>query len=96
MRRAGVLPYARLADNTRWMRKPRTYGLLQACLRRTAATYRRAVWTRNTGYPTRGRRSYVQRVANRGLVDYLLGPSSSRGDAGTRTETGYRRACRRR
>lgn len=24
MRRAGVLPYAWLADNTRWMRKPRT------------------------------------------------------------------------
>lgn len=35
-------PYAWLADNTRWMRKPRTYGSLEACLRRTAATYRRA------------------------------------------------------
>jgi hypothetical protein len=44
MRRAGVLPYAWLADNTRWMRKPHTYGSLEACLQRTAATYRRAVW----------------------------------------------------
>lgn len=50
MRRAGVLPYAWLADNTRWMRKPRTYGSLEACLERTAATYRRAVWDDMPGY----------------------------------------------
>ena len=37
MRCAGVLPYAWVADNTRWMRKPRTDGSLEACLRRTAA-----------------------------------------------------------
>lgn len=44
MRRAGVLPYDWLADNTRWMRKPHTYCSLEGFLRRTAATYRRAVW----------------------------------------------------
>ena len=44
MRRAGDLPYDWLADNTRWMRKPPTHSSLEAFLRRTAATYRRAVW----------------------------------------------------
>lgn len=44
MRRANVLPYEWLADNTRWMRKPTSYTSLEAALARTAATYRRAVW----------------------------------------------------
>src|SRR5438477_12076324 len=50
MRRAGVLPYRWLADNTRWMRKPTTYSSIEACLGRTAATYRRAVWDDMAAY----------------------------------------------
>jgi hypothetical protein len=44
LRRSGVLPYAWLADNTRWMRKPRTFSGLEAMLQHTAATYRRDLW----------------------------------------------------
>jgi hypothetical protein len=44
MRKAGVLPYDWLADNTRWMRKPTTYSSLEACLKLTAETYRRSLW----------------------------------------------------
>jgi hypothetical protein len=44
MRRAGELPYAWIADNTRWMRKPRTFNSLEEALADTAAFYRRNVW----------------------------------------------------
>jgi hypothetical protein len=50
MRRTDQLPYSWLADNTRWMRKPQTHSSLEGCLRRTAATYRRAVWNDMPSY----------------------------------------------
>jgi hypothetical protein len=50
MRRADVLPYAWLADNTRWMRKPTSYTGLEAAVTRTAQTYRRALWADGPAY----------------------------------------------
>jgi len=44
MRRRGDLPYGWIADNTRWMRKPRTYSSMEDMLRITQQTYRRAIW----------------------------------------------------
>ncbi len=44
MRRAGMLPYHWLADNTRWQRKPRTYDSIEEALRDTARFYRKALW----------------------------------------------------
>lgn len=44
MRRSGDVPYNWLADATRWMRRPRTYGSIEEALKRTASTYRRALW----------------------------------------------------
>jgi hypothetical protein len=44
MRRAGELPYGWLTDNTRWQRKPRTYGSVKEALAETARLYRRALW----------------------------------------------------
>lgn len=44
MRRAGTVPYGWIADNTRWMRRPRTYGSMKAALRITAEAYRRSLW----------------------------------------------------
>lgn len=44
MRRSGDIPYAWIADSTRWMRKPRTWSSAEEALRRTAETYRRALW----------------------------------------------------
>ena len=44
MRREGELPFGWIADNTRWMRKPRTYSSLEDVLEQTANFYRRALW----------------------------------------------------
>src|SRR5262245_2757809 len=44
MRRDGELPYDWIADNTRWQRKPKTYGGLARMLESSARMYRRAVW----------------------------------------------------
>lgn len=50
MRRAGEIPFDWIADNTRWMRKPRTFSSLGEALRDTARTYRRAVWDEQPAY----------------------------------------------
>jgi hypothetical protein len=44
LRRAGELPYNWLADNTRWQRKPRTFGSVAEALRDTARFYRKSLW----------------------------------------------------
>jgi hypothetical protein len=44
MRRAGVLPYGWLADNTRWQRKPNTFNSVEQALQETARLYRKALW----------------------------------------------------
>jgi hypothetical protein len=50
MRRDGTLPYHKIADNTRWMRKPNTYSGLQEMLELTQQTYRRAIWDSQDAY----------------------------------------------
>lgn len=50
MRLAGELPFGWIADNTRWMRKPRTYDGWESALRLTAQTYRRALWADQAAY----------------------------------------------
>ncbi|HEX8769861.1 MAG TPA: hypothetical protein VF711_03730 [Acidimicrobiales bacterium] len=50
MRRDGTIPYGWIADNTRWMRRPRTYSSLSAMLDHTARTYRRALWDNQEAY----------------------------------------------
>jgi hypothetical protein len=44
MRKAQIIPYTWLADATRWQRKPQTFSSVESALRRTAQTYRRALW----------------------------------------------------
>jgi hypothetical protein len=44
LRRAGLLAYDRIADATRWMRKPTTHSSVEAALERTARLYRKALW----------------------------------------------------
>ena len=48
MRFAGELPWHWLADNTRWIRKPMTYGGLDDCLEQAQRAYRRSLWDPNT------------------------------------------------
>ncbi len=50
MRRDGQLPFDWIADNTRWQRKPSTYGSLQAMLDNCQHTYRRALWNDQDTY----------------------------------------------
>lgn len=50
MRRNGDIGYADIVDNTRWMRKPRTFDSLQDALDQTAALYRRSLWTNASDY----------------------------------------------
>ena len=50
MRRAGELPYAWLADNTRWQRKPDTHSSIQEALEDTARLYRKALWADADAY----------------------------------------------
>jgi hypothetical protein len=42
--------HAEVADNTRWMRKPRTFSSVEEALETTARTYRRAVWDEQPVY----------------------------------------------
>jgi hypothetical protein len=44
MRRSRRLPYAFLADNTRWQRKPNTFDSVEQALQETASLYRKALW----------------------------------------------------
>lgn len=50
MRRAGTLPFAWVADSTRWMHKHQSYSGLEDALRNTARTYRRDLWSRSPVY----------------------------------------------
>jgi hypothetical protein len=44
LRRVGRIPYGWITDGTRWRIKPATFSSLEQALRRTAQTYRRALW----------------------------------------------------
>ena len=50
MRRDGRLPYDWLADNTRMMRKPSTFGSVQEALEDTARLYRKSLWRQADAY----------------------------------------------
>jgi hypothetical protein len=50
MRRDGDLPYSWMADNTRWMRKPRTYHGLASAIDHWAQSYRRSLWSEAESY----------------------------------------------
>jgi hypothetical protein len=44
LRQNGIVPFSWISDSTRWMRKPRSFTSIEAALRNTVQTYRRAVW----------------------------------------------------
>jgi hypothetical protein len=50
MRLQKEIPFGWIADNTRWMRKPRTYSSAEQALRRTAEAYRRSLWDNQDVY----------------------------------------------
>lgn len=50
MRRAGTLPYSAIADNTRWMRKPKSYSSMEEALLAAARSYRLNLWRESPVY----------------------------------------------
>jgi hypothetical protein len=50
MRRSGQIPYDWIADNTRWMRKPKTYIGLADFIARHQRAYRRDLWAEADTY----------------------------------------------
>jgi hypothetical protein len=44
LRQNEYVPFAWISDATRWMRKPQSFSSIEAALRETVETYRRAVW----------------------------------------------------
>ena len=62
MRRDGRVPYGWIVDGTRWMYKPQSFSSLEQAVKRTAETYRRAVWDASrsgskSGWRSRGSRA---------------------------------------
>jgi hypothetical protein len=50
MREAGQIPFAWIADNTRWQRKPSSFTGVEACLNSCATNYRRDLWASMPAY----------------------------------------------
>jgi hypothetical protein len=44
LRQSGIVPWSWLVDETRWVRRPQTYGSIRDALRETARAYRRSLW----------------------------------------------------
>jgi len=47
MRRDGILPWSWITDNSRWMRKPRSWDSVEDALADAASSYRKALWRDN-------------------------------------------------
>lgn len=65
MRKRGDLPYGWIADNTRWMRKPRTWSSIDEMLDSASASYRRALWDNQDAYVE----VWLEKDALAGVVD---------------------------
>jgi len=50
MRLEGEMPWEWLVDNTRWVRKPVSFGSLADCVAQSALTYRRSLWQQSAEY----------------------------------------------
>jgi hypothetical protein len=81
MREEGEMPFSWIADNTRWMRKPTTFDGIEQCLRDTAATYRRALWSRSE--------VYVEIWAESDSVAGVIGPVANEFDVPLMVVRGY-------
>ena len=81
MRRDGALPYAWLADNTRWQRKPDTYDSIQDALEETAQFYRKALW--------KDVDAYVEVWLEKDALSGVIMPVTSRYDVPLMVTRGY-------
>jgi hypothetical protein len=81
MRRAGVLPYAWIADNTRWQRKPDTYDGIHDALAETARFYRKSLW--------RHAQCYVEIWLEKDALSGVLYPVTAEYDVPLMVARGY-------
>jgi hypothetical protein len=81
MRRSGELPYHWLADNTRWQRRPQTYGGIEEALQDTARFYRKSLW--------RDAASYVEIWLEKDALAGVVMPVTSEYDVPLMVARGY-------
>jgi len=81
LRRDGEIDYSDVADNTRWMRKPRTWSSLKLAVEQTAATYRKALWD-DAG-------EYVEIWLEKDALSGVLWPITSKYDVPLMVSRGY-------
>lgn len=81
MRRAERIPFAWIADSTRWMRRPRTWRSLEAALEQTQAHYRRALWNDQA--------DYVEVWTEKDAIAGVLYDVTSRWDVGLMVSRGF-------
>ena len=81
MRREGWLPYEWVADNTRWQRKPQTFGSVKEALDDTARFYRKSLW--------RDANSYVEIWLEKDALAGVVYPVTAAYDAPLMVARGY-------
>jgi hypothetical protein len=81
MRRSGALPYEWLADSTRWMRKPCTFGGIEEALKDCARHYRKALW--------RGAKTYVELWLKKDALSGVIYPITDLYDVPLMVARGY-------
>jgi hypothetical protein len=81
MRREGELPYHWLADNTRWQRKPNTFGSVEEALEETARLYRKSLWA--------DAEAYVEVWLEKDALSGVIYPVTSKYDVPLMVARGY-------
>ncbi len=81
MRRAGTLPYGWIADNTRWQRRPTSYGDPAEAIEEVARFYRKDLW--------RDADSYVELWLEKDALAGVINPLTSRFDVPLMVARGY-------
>jgi hypothetical protein len=81
MRKAGELPYGWLADNTRWQRKPNSFGGIEEALKETARLYRKSLW--------RDANAYVEVWLEKDALSGVVYPITSKYDVPLMVARGY-------
>ena len=81
MRKTGRIPFSWIADNTRWMRKPRTFSGLEAALRDSWKYYRKSIWHDQS--------DYVEIWMEKDALAGVLYPTTSKWDVPLMVTRGY-------
>lgn len=81
LRRDGFIGWDDIVDNTRFMRKPRTWSSLKSAVDRTAATYRKALWDETD--------SYVEIWVEKDALTGVIFPVTSKYDVPLMPARGY-------